>query len=640
MAHVLASRQNPFFNSLPVDCGAYDRWAQRIAAGEWLGQGVFYQDPLYPYFLGVFYHLFGRHLTALLLVQSLLGALNVVLLWGIACRLWNTRVGGLTAVLAALYAPFWFYDGLVLKTFLEVLLLNGGLLAWVAASAAGDRRNGLRRGLLAGILLGFGSLARANYLGLVPLLLLWLAWLAPRHSGGPPAPGAQRRYETTGSPFSSPTRAAGLGLLCGLFLVLVPVLVRNRVAGGDWVLTTAQAGQNFYIGNNPENHRGTYLPPSFLRPAPQHEEEDFLREGERRTGTKLSPSAASRYWLGQGLAFIASHPGSALALDLKKLGLFLHRYEKPDNEDIAFWGRYSPWLRYNFLRFGVVGPLALVGLVLGWPRRRQLSLLYMVLAGYALSICLFFILARYRLPAVSLLLIFAAGAVVETAEAVRARNRGRLLVAVVALVPALIVVHHPSTEESGSMTAEMYTNLGSAYLDEGRLVEALAAQQQAVQLSPQSPDVHYNLGVTLYRSGKRDEAIEQFRTVVRLYPDYAEAWGTMGLLLGEGDRLEEAEQALRKALALQPAEPARMFNLARITVQLHRKEETEALLQKIYQAKEPELSVEARLIEARLLADTGDTPAVAKIYREYLALRPDSPLRPQLEASLAQMESK
>ena len=38
----------------------YDLWAQRLAAGDWLGDEVFYQAPLYPYFLGVLYQTFGR----------------------------------------------------------------------------------------------------------------------------------------------------------------------------------------------------------------------------------------------------------------------------------------------------------------------------------------------------------------------------------------------------------------------------------------------------------------------------------------------------------------------------------------------------------------------------------------------------
>lgn len=634
LAHVLASRQNPFFAFLRADSGAYDRWGQTIAAGEWIGRGVFYQDPLYPYFLGFFYACFGRHLVALLLVQSFLGSLNVLLLWSIAARLWGSRVGIVAAILAALYAPFWFYDGLVLKTFLEVLLLNASILALIVASEAGSRNGAARRGLLAGALLGLGTLARANYLALVPLLLCWLIYLAPRRE----SPTGRKNERASRLSLSLPGPAAGLGLLLGLTLVLLPVLVRNLVVAHDWVLTTSQAGQNFYIGNNPENVRGTYVQPSFVRPDPQHEQEDFLREAERRAGHPLSPSQASRFWFRQALGHVAAHPVRTLVLDLRKLGLLLHRYEVPDNEDLPFWSRYSPWLRFNPLRFGILGPLALVGLVLGWSRRRQISLLYLVLGGYLLSVALFFVLGRYRLPAVSLLVIFAAGALVELTGAVRRSNRGRLLLALAALVPALFIVHHREAEERGPMTPQMYTNLGGAYLEAGNLPEALAAQQQAVRLAPDWADARYNLGVTLYKTGDRDTAMEEFRNTIRLYRDYEEAWFHLGLLLKEKGRLEESADTLRHAMDLRPGNALYVFTLARVLGDLGRKDETEAVLQRLYHLNDSEYSADGRIIEARLQAGGGDTLGAATTLREYLRLKPKSPMRSQVEALLRKWE--
>src|ERR1044071_6978904 len=52
----------PLFYNLAGDGRAYDDWAQRIAAGDWWGQGVFYQPPLYPYFLGAVQTIFGHNL--------------------------------------------------------------------------------------------------------------------------------------------------------------------------------------------------------------------------------------------------------------------------------------------------------------------------------------------------------------------------------------------------------------------------------------------------------------------------------------------------------------------------------------------------------------------------------------------------
>src|SRR5687768_13354729 len=52
----------PLYYNLAGDGRTCDEWAQRIAAGDWLGSGVFYQAPLYPYFLAVLQFVFGHDL--------------------------------------------------------------------------------------------------------------------------------------------------------------------------------------------------------------------------------------------------------------------------------------------------------------------------------------------------------------------------------------------------------------------------------------------------------------------------------------------------------------------------------------------------------------------------------------------------
>src|SRR5688500_6855357 len=49
LVHIWQMRESPFFDLLMGDSKAYDEWAQRIAAGAWIGTDVFYQAPLYPY---------------------------------------------------------------------------------------------------------------------------------------------------------------------------------------------------------------------------------------------------------------------------------------------------------------------------------------------------------------------------------------------------------------------------------------------------------------------------------------------------------------------------------------------------------------------------------------------------------------
>src|SRR5215813_9979686 len=53
-------RHAPFFTLLMGDSKGYDVWARRIAAGDWIGGDVFYQAPLYPYFMGTIYSVVGH----------------------------------------------------------------------------------------------------------------------------------------------------------------------------------------------------------------------------------------------------------------------------------------------------------------------------------------------------------------------------------------------------------------------------------------------------------------------------------------------------------------------------------------------------------------------------------------------------
>lgn len=637
VANVIAQRGNPFSSYLPVDQMAYDFWARRIAEGEWIGRAIFYQDPLYPYFLGAFYALFGRALTALGVVQGLLGSANVVLLGAVTSRLAGRRAGWIAAGIAALYGPFVFYDGLVLKTFLEVLTLNAAVWVLLATSATGGRGS-VWRGVAAGAVLGLGSLARANYLALAPLALLWLLFFEK-------APGFQDRASSAARlwlrPPTQAERAAALGILAGLGIVLLPVLARNRAVGGDWVLTTAQAGQNFYIGNNPENRRGVYQAPSFVRPDPQHEQEDFHREAERRTGRALKPSEASRFWADEARRYVAAHPGRFLGQCLTRVGLLLHRHEIPDNEDYRFWARFSPGLRWNPVRFDLLGPLAIAGLVLGWWHRQRLALLYLLLGGYLASVALFFVLGRYRLPAASLMIPFAALAMDEGIRLLREPGRHRRLTwGALALLAGIVLVHRPSREEEPVLSPSLLSNLGSAYLSQGRVAEAVRVHRQAVEAAPSFADARYNLGIALHASGDSDGAMKEFRRVLEMKPDYAEAWSYLGNLLDAEGKGPEAHAAHARARRLQPDRGIHLFNLARIAAQMGRTDEALALADTLAAMRDREYAPQAVLIQAPLLAQRGEYARASDLLRAFLQARPQHPQRVPLEGALREWEAR
>ncbi len=104
-------------------------------------------------------------------------------------------------------------------------------------------------------------------------------------------------------------------------------------------------------------------------------------------------------------------------------------------------------------------------------------------------------------------------------------------------------------------------NEGNRLLKLGKVDEAVAQYNRALQLNPDNEDVHFNLGIALARQGKLDEAIAQYREALKLMPDYAEVHNNLGNLLSRQGKLAEAAEEFRAALKIMPEHAAAHNNL-------------------------------------------------------------------------------
>src|SRR5579883_635653 len=149
-----------------VDEIAYWLRGQEILLGAWLPSRPFYQDPLFPYWLAVLMRVVGQDLVRLRLVVAGLGALTpLAIFW--AGRIGLGRVEGIVAgLMAALYGPLIFTDGLLEKEGLAALVAALGLI--LTASGASPARRAVWAGL-SGLAWGALVLLRANALVLAPV---------------------------------------------------------------------------------------------------------------------------------------------------------------------------------------------------------------------------------------------------------------------------------------------------------------------------------------------------------------------------------------------------------------------------------------------------------------------------------------
>ena len=181
MLHILSLQASPIFHYKIGDAARYDQWAKTIAGGSWMGEGVFYQAPLYPYFLGVVYQFIGDDVLTVRRVQALLGAVSCLFIMKAAGNLFGKRSGMIAGLILAFYAPSIFLEGLIQKSILDLFFLS--LLLFLFTQTLGSKHFGYWLGI--GLATGALCLTRENALVLVPILGLWIAignskWIAIR----------------------------------------------------------------------------------------------------------------------------------------------------------------------------------------------------------------------------------------------------------------------------------------------------------------------------------------------------------------------------------------------------------------------------------------------------------------------------
>ena len=105
-------------------------------------------------------------------------------------------------------------------------------------------------------------------------------------------------------------------------------------------------------------------------------------------------------------------------------------------------------------------------------------------------------------------------------------------------------------------------NAALAFERDGRLAEALAGYERAVELQPDYVRALHNLGTLLDGTGARDAAEARFRAAIAADGAAAEPWAGLGANLRAAGRVDEARAAFEKALDLKPEFPAVRWNLA------------------------------------------------------------------------------
>ncbi len=519
LLHAWQMASSPLYDEPAVDGMTYVAHAEALAAGDWLGRDrpAFWQAPLYPYVLGLVKAAFpDSFFHAVRWMQALWGAFACALTCLLGTRLFGPRVGLTAGLAASLCGPLIYFDAEILPASLATVLGLSGLLLLLRA-----RRRGAPAAFLpAGLVYGLAALAVPTVLGFCLLAAAWIAWKGPS------------------------ARAAVLFLL-GIAAAILPVAWRNYAIGGEPVLISYNSGINFHIGNSADHERLVKIRPGW-------EWDDLVAEPVK-AGIEDRSARSAWFWK-RALEYMRAEPLDHAALQARKSLRLLNGHEEGRNQGIYYWRHYSGvlaatlWKRVVAFPFGVVAPLAVLGLVLAIHGRGLDPAALFVLA-YAAGIIAFFPTARYRAPMLPVLLVLAAQAGWWLWDRFREDGWRRALPAAAAVAAAGLVSNLGAGPMDMAGDAAIHYNIGQAHSRQGRAAEAARALAQAVELDSTYWQAWNDLGTIQAQQGDAAGAAVIFERVTRARPDRPEPWVNLAHSYRALGRLDEAVPAYERALS-------------------------------------------------------------------------------------------
>ena len=571
-------KETPFYLEHFSDSRLYMQLAAQIADGGI--DSVFFMSPLYPYLVAAVAAVTGNPEFWVRILQALSGGATVWLVYRIGADVFGRAAGLGAAVLAAVYAPLIFYDGLLLTESLLTLLVTAHLYLLLRA---------LRNGAAwewggAGLVLGLAVVTRATTVVFLPALVVVGLFTRGAHRPSP----------------------ARLGLYAAAaMLALVPTALHNAGAGGVFMPVTSSFGFNLFAGNN-ASATGLYSMPQNIDLATDPNGHHWV---EARTGKEMDAAEVSGYWRDRALAWMGAHPGDAASLLLRKLLLFFH----PGGIDQLglsmdfFTGQYGAVTGLPAAVFPLILLLAAGGMALALREQRGDWPLLLFFGVFVITTAVFFVSERLRLPVMPLMMLYATYGVVHVVTYLRSRGSHRSATVQTApgaapgdgapfggsapfgggalfggvAVAAVVLLLQPDVRQGFELeylklgqsafgraqyqeaerwfrqsldeqeTVDGLVNLGNAVAAQQRPEEAAALYRRAIGRDSTHALAWFNFGNLRMQTGSPQYAYGYWKKAVEHDPRLAGARRNLGLLLMQAGRLPEAQDQLEAYLALE-----------------------------------------------------------------------------------------
>jgi tetratricopeptide (TPR) repeat protein len=594
---------SPYFRQPLLDSAWYDARAKEVLEGDLLSRGGSFRVPLYTYYLAGTYAVFGASPVAPVAIQFVLGGLTCGLVFLLGRRLFGTLAGALAGFFFAFYRMAIYSDGEVLPTTLFILFT---LLTVHSILNFLDRQR-TRDSALAGLFLGLAYLTRPEIFVIAGALGIALAAL-----------GGKRAFRAIGV----------MGIV--LVITMAAMGLRNQAISGKFSLFSPQGAVNFYVGNaRYTSGKAPLAPPTrFPYAITADPTEDAMVVGCRqaakeRVGRDLSDDELTGYYTRESLAEIRADLPRWLGLLVRKTCYLFNSHELSDIKYLPrYIERYSTVLRLPLVTYSLVMPLGLVGLwLVGARRRRSAWVISAASLGSAATCILFFVVWRFRLPAVPFLAVLGGYALSEMVfSAARRQWRNFAGLAAPALVLALLSLPPWCGIKDDEHTATYIANEAAIYTLQGQTEKAIEIYKEAIAADPSDARPYYYVGKAYGSLGRVELAKDALDKARVLNPNYAPfTYLSTGIAFANQGRLAEAADQFAEAIKADPGFAMAYYDYGFSLYGLGLRVEAEAALREaVRQARgdsRVELSAAQILIEMGEM-DTGQAVAEAVLSRE------------------------
>jgi 4-amino-4-deoxy-L-arabinose transferase-like glycosyltransferase len=396
LALVIRFGASMFFTSLNAEPQKDERIFTKIAWNLATGNGYSLngeiptarRPPAYPLLIAGVFSIFGKSWVAARVVNVIMSAITIWVIYLIGCRLFNKTVGTIAALISAFYPAFIQYSLRLYSDTFFVFILSIVILLFIHIYESPDT---LKMMLVCGVLIGMAILTRSELLFFIPFVFVW-TYLVYRQF--------------------LPTLRASAIILIPLLLIVGPWLIRNYIVL-DGFMVSSNLGRVMWGVHNPEtfsdlNLMGGWSPPPL----------DIRNAGDvpRDSWDLAYLYLPEREWDQQHIELALDSIKQNLRL-LPRMGIYkLHRLI------------FTPGALRNLVRFPLVYCFFFGLILLLVSGDRRYAIFYMLIL-YSVSITLMFYTSeRIRMGVDLAVIVIASYGIVEQIKFVRQRaNKNGLL---------------------------------------------------------------------------------------------------------------------------------------------------------------------------------------------------------------------